>query len=320
MPPPFEEVVKGLRARYQTFRDEANIFDPNGRQFHDMHIERIERVVFWYGEDSKSATCIRVVDRPGTLSGDILRLLKPIPAVQGNIEVDGDTIYPIPYPPPLPESDEATDNLSSVMARLPLVSPDPDKHHIKRVRYASEISNYLKCQGGSCPGEPKSLHIVQLLGRCSDTDIVFKKYVPRQAIIYRVHSQATYKRWILQLIQGLACLHSLGIVQRDLRVENLLFTKDGSTIIICDLESHWGIRRAPEIDRGIHLDAGWTTESDIYDLGSCIQALIYGNAPLLPTVEWPVPEPFAAIVEACQNVRPWQRPDLTKLADMVKSI
>ncbi|KAF7511030.1 hypothetical protein GJ744_005576 [Endocarpon pusillum] len=320
MPPPFEEAVKGLRARYQTFRDGTNIFSPNGRQICGMHIERIERVVFWYGEDPKSATCIRVVDRPGTLSGDILRLLKPMPAVHGNFEVDGNTVYPIPYPPPLPESDEAADDLSSAMARLPLVSPDPDKHHIKRVKYASEISNYLKCQGGDCPGKPKSPNIVQLLGRCSDTDIVFKKYVPRQAIIYRVHSQATYKRWILQLIQGLACLHSLGIVHRDLRVENLLFTKDGNTIIICDLESHWGIRRAPEIDRGIHLDAGWTKKSDIYDLGSCIQALIYGNAPLLPTVEWPVPEPFATIVEACQNVRPWQRPNLTKLADMVKSI
>lgn len=127
----------------QTLRDRANIYNPNGRQLHDIHIERIERSVSWYGEDPESATCIRVVDRPGTLSGGILRLLKPIPTVQGSFEVDGDRIYPIPYPPPLPESDEATEDLSSAMARLPLVRPDPDEHHVKRVRYASEISNYL---------------------------------------------------------------------------------------------------------------------------------------------------------------------------------
>ena len=162
--PPFEEVVKGLRARYQTCRDRANIFDPNGRKFYHMHIERIERAVFWYGEDPKSATCIRIVDRPGTLSGDILRLVKPIPAVQGNFEVDDDTIYPIPYPPPMPEPDEVTDDLSSAMARLLLLSPDPDKHHVKRARYASELSNCLKCQGGNCPGKPKSPHIAHLLG------------------------------------------------------------------------------------------------------------------------------------------------------------
>lgn len=174
---PFEEAIKGLRAGYQTFRDKANIFAPDGREFHDMQIERVERFVFWYGNDPQSATCIRVVDRPGKLSGDILRLSKPIPAIQGNFEVDGDRIYPIPYVPPLPETVETTGNLSNVMACLPLINPDPDIHHVKRVRYASEISNLLKCQGGSCPGEPKSPYIIQLLGKCSDTDIVLKKYV-----------------------------------------------------------------------------------------------------------------------------------------------
>ena len=52
-----------------------------------------------------------------------------------------------------------------------------------------------------------------------------------------VHPLGSYKAWILQVIVGLRCLHSPGIVHRDLRIDNLLFSPDGSRLLICDLES-----------------------------------------------------------------------------------
>jgi hypothetical protein len=147
MPPSFGETVEQLRGKYQVLRDRADIFAPRGRKLQDMHVERVERFVFWYGSGPEAGTCIRVVDRPGTLSGDILRLRQSMPAIHGSFEVDGDQVYPIPYVPPVPDPVDDTDDLSSTMAHLPLIQPDPEKRHIKKVRYKSGVLNLLRCQG-----------------------------------------------------------------------------------------------------------------------------------------------------------------------------
>jgi len=77
---------------------------------------------------------------------------------------------------------------------------------------------------------------------------------------------SVYKRWILQAIEGLRCLHSLGIVHRHLCIDNLVFSRDASPrLLICDLESRWGNHLAPEIRKEPILGAGW------YDLSTTIK-------------------------------------------------
>ncbi|KAJ5575594.1 hypothetical protein N7535_002520 [Penicillium sp. DV-2018c] len=115
-------------------------------------------------------------------------------------------------------------------------------------------------------------------------------------------------------------LHSLGIIHRDLRIDNVVFSPDTSRVLICDLEGRWGNRLAPEVSREPVLDAGWTEKSDIYDLGYLIKGMIYGNVPLTFAVEWYVPPPLAAVVEACTRNKPEERPSLDDLYAMVEKI
>lgn len=116
-------------------------------------------------------------------------------------------------------------------------------------------------------------------------------------------------------------LHSIGIVHRDLRADNLLFSDSGERLVACNLESRWGQRSAPEIAfHGGLEDSGWTPRSDIYDLGDCIKSMVYANGPITPFVEWSVPPPLQAIVEACMRSRPEKRPTLADLRSMVEEI
>lgn len=193
---------------------------------------------------------------------------------------------------------------------------DPNKHFVKKSKYISEIQNLLKCQGGSCSGVSKSAHIIQLLGKSPNGELVFEKFNPRY-ILAAVYSLPVYKTWILQIVDGLRCLHSLTIVHRDLRIDNLVFAADTSRLLICDLESRSGNRLAPEISRQPILNAGWTEKSDIYDLGYVIKGMIYGNAPM---VEWPIPPPLDAIVTSCTHISPKERPSLDELFAMVSKM
>lgn len=48
--------------------------------------------------------------------------------------------------------------------------------------------------------------------------------------------------------------------------------------------------------------------------------MMYGNAPVTLAVEWPVPPPLAAIVQACTRNRPEEHPSLDEIYAMVDKI
>lgn len=217
------------------------------------------------------------------------------------------------------DDNDDNDSINKALASLPVLQVDPDKHFVKRSRYVSEIQNLLWCQGGACPGVPKSTYIVRLLGKLAKQELVFQKLNTRYILAF-VHPLLVYKTWILQLIDGLRCLHSLGIVHRDLRIDNLLFSSDNSRLLICDLEGRWEKRKAPEISPRPILNAGWTEKLDIYDLGHIIKGMIYGNVPMTNQVEWYIPPPFDTIVAACTRDSPTEHPNLDDLYTMVSRI
>ena len=325
----FMEQVRRLRAVYMKKRDSTNLVPPNGRPMFDQSADVVDGTVYstyWYENDAyvqeqNQYQCIRLADIPSTLSGDILRLERNLPTLDatGNFEIIGDQMRPLIHAPRPPDYDDDFEDVNATLALLPEVEVE-SKHFLKKPKYVSEIQNLIACQGGSCPGVPISTHIIQLLGKSSIGELVFEKFEPRYVQLASVHPLGTYKAWILQVISGLRCLHSLGIVHRDLRIDNLLFSSDGSRLLICDLEGRWGNRLAPEVSLQPVLDAGWTQKSDIYDLGYLIKGMIYANAPITNFVEWDVPSPLDAVVEACTCVLAEERPNLDDLYAMVDKI
>ena len=164
-------------------------------------------------------------------------------------------------------------------------------------------------------------YVTQLLGRSSDGELVFEKFTPCHALAL-VHSPADHKTWILRIIiSSLKLLHSVGVIQRDLRIDNLVFSSDTSRVLICDLEGWWGNRLVPQISRKRVLDTGWTEKPDIYDPGYVIKGMLYGNIPIKNLLEWPIPPPPPdAIVEACTRNVPDERPSLDELCTLVDKI
>ncbi|KGO75386.1 hypothetical protein PITC_080720 [Penicillium italicum] len=322
----FPKLVENLRSNYLALRNRSNLCPPSGKLAYEVLSERIGgRMVesFWYEDEQDETafgTFVRLVDIPGSLSGDILRLHRDLPLIEGHFEVDGDVIRQITNPPQPPIREEDSEDLTPILARLPEIEIDASRHFTKKGRYRSEVENLLKCQGGSCPGIPLSPHIIKLLGKSPAGELVFEKLDPRYFALGRFFSIAIYKQWTLHIIAALKILHSLGIVYRDLHIENLLFSTDGQTLILADLEGRWGQRSAPEIVLEDTLDSNWTEKSDIYDIGVVIKCIIYANIPITSEVEWPVPPPFDRIVEACTRTDPAERPELIELEAMVESI
>ncbi|KAJ5715744.1 uncharacterized protein N7483_012925 [Penicillium malachiteum] len=252
---PFNQEIQQLRADYEGRRNRSNLNSTPDQQIIDLSLDVVDGVLcytYWY---EPSGQCIRLADIPGTLSGDILHLLRNIPVLEGDHEIIGDQICPLKNTLPLPELDDDSEELGTVLASLPVIKVNSSKHFVKEGKYQSEIRNLLKCQGGSCPGVPKSSHIIQLLGRSPDGKLVFEKFKPRYVLV-NIYPLAVYTDWILQILSGLKCLHSLGIVHRDLRIDNIVFSSDTSRVLICDLESCWGNCLAPEVSRKPVLDAG----------------------------------------------------------------
>ena len=99
-----------------------------------------------------------------------------------------------------------------------------------------------------------------------------------------------------------------------------LWSSDLTRLLIWDLEGRWRNRKAPEVSLQRTLDAGWTEQSDIFDLGHVIEGLVYATGPMTRQVEWPVPPPLDTIVQACTRNLPQDRSSLEDLHDMVSAI
>lgn len=174
-------------------------------------------------------------------------------------------------------------------------------------------------RSGACLGTRRSPHDIQLPDKPSRGELVFEKLSPPCYVLAAVHPLAAYKAWIPQLVAGQRCPRSLKILHRDLRIDNFVSSKDGSRLVICDLESRWGSR--PSARRETRLQGrGWTERtkaSDICDVGVAIKGMIYGNTPISNLVEgqcpllWPrlgrhvpVTEAATAVIDnACRIVQ-----------------
>ncbi|KAH9893666.1 protein kinase-like domain-containing protein [Xylariomycetidae sp. FL2044] len=308
-PDTFVQEVHRLRAIYHEQRETTRLVPPAGRAVLDVStdvIDGVTRWTYWYerdGGDSDAAEpqVVRLADIPGTLSGAILRLEANLPLRQDSYAITGNDFQPLASLPPLPDFADDSEDISDALSTLSLVAVDPDRHFVKRGKYSSEIRNLL-------------------LGRSSQGGLVFKRLSPRY-ILAAVHPLSVYQSWILQLVDGLRYLHSLDIVHRDLRIDNLLFSRDGSRLVICDLESRWGNRLAPEVSRlDTTLEAGWTQASDVFDVGMTIKGMVYGNTPITNLVEWKVPPPLDKIVEACTRALPEERPSLDEIRHMTENL
>ncbi|KAI0911819.1 hypothetical protein F4823DRAFT_560574 [Ustulina deusta] len=53
------------------------------------------------------------------------------------------------------------------------------------------------------------------------------------------------------------------------------------------------------------------------DIGDRIKSMLYANALITRFIEWPVPPPLRAIVEACMCTRPEERPTRADLRAMI---
>jgi serine/threonine protein kinase len=163
--------------------------------------------------------------------------------------------------------------------------------------------------------------VIRLLGKTEEGKLVFPALRNRFATFNCITSTvAIYKRWSSQMVEAIRALHKIDIVHRDLNVENLLWTEDGQQLVVSNLECHWGSRRAPEIRLDSMTDAGWSKQSDIYDVGCVIQGLVYANIPPNNQVEWHVHAPFGSIVAACKRDVPGDRPTVRELAAMIHAI
>jgi hypothetical protein len=91
----FGKAVARLRADYLKARDNTRLVPPAGLPVLDQSIDLVDDVQYhtlWYEDGSPNGQCIRLADIPGTLSGDILRLIQDLPILDGDHEIIGDQI------------------------------------------------------------------------------------------------------------------------------------------------------------------------------------------------------------------------------------
>jgi hypothetical protein len=188
----FSQKVLRLRNEWAKTRQFSNLFPPVGKSVIDIHVKRGDKpyMTLWYedsieADGSRKEQCVRLYNVPGTLSGNILRLKQNLPEITGDFEIDGNVVNQLDrsLKHPLPIEDDF-ENLNDLLEQLPILHVDQLKHFVKKCRYRSEISNLLKCHGGSVPGSPKSPHLIRLLGRTDTGELVFRKLWTAQQTIH----------------------------------------------------------------------------------------------------------------------------------------
>ena len=192
----------------------------------------------WYNsrDDDNVLYYVKLIGGPGTLAGDILRWKVDLPRYNCDLEIIGNDVREVERK--LCEYDEVDPDLEDCteeVAKLPLIAFDPEKHFKKSTTYKQEIHYLLQCRG--------SPHIVQLLGRSEEGALVFPKF--KRSFVETLTSNKdqgrieNIRRWMLDIIDGVAYLHSLGIIHRDLTWRNIL---ESEPLVICDLQC---LKRSP---------------------------------------------------------------------------
>jgi len=123
-----------------------------------------------------------------------------------------------------------------------------------------------------------------------DTYFIEEEYMAGGDIAQHLPGLSTGRalNWFTQMLEGVAHLHKVPIVLRDLKLENVLSSGDRRIVKIDDLELASTLEgslektprsmvsrryRAPELDR----DRPATTQTDIYSLGCCLFYLLSGE-------------------------------------------
>ena len=89
-----KEAVQSLRARYATLHEQSSLSNRYPLAVSSERVLGCDTICFWFEDGTALGQYIRLVDHPGTLSGDILRLRRDLPPFQGHFELDGDTGQP----------------------------------------------------------------------------------------------------------------------------------------------------------------------------------------------------------------------------------
>jgi hypothetical protein len=120
---------------------------------------------------------------------------------------------------------------------------------------------------------------------------------------------------MLDIVVGVAYLHSLGIAHRDLTWRNIL---ESDPLVICDLQCHHatGHCRPCELDGSDY--SKFSFASDVFALGALLCECCFYNNPHNRNVllDDPPPLPFRDIFVACTQEKPEDRPILTQLRAM----
>ncbi|KAK7006199.1 Serine/threonine-protein kinase PLK4 [Favolaschia claudopus] len=301
--------IRRIREESDKLRSASNVLDQSADAFFESSsFHAIYHI-------SSRELYLAIYDVPGALSGNILRLRANIPweKISTHSEIRGDDISAIPFRS-FGDLDYPDEDTTDLVAQLPLVAFDEEIHFTKVSRLRSEIPNLLKAKG--LP------HVVQLLGRTGDGQLVFPKLLPITSIWFAPRGIALFKRILLQLAQALIALHLIGIIHRDIHIANILISSDHQPDrLLCPEISDAYASRA-NIPTA---QAPYSEKSDVFMFGSFMAEMILQNTVRMPWQvgedgDWVPPAPFRSIVLACVAREPSARPTMIQVKAMLEAI